>query len=465
MTPASIPQATAASTPGQSLSKNEGRRSRIKGRNQGTESKTDYAKQGDWSPGEGLGSYLGRIGKTPLLTAAEEIALVSDLRSALEKFLRHLVGSLTGVEKLLELADETRDQRKRAKASVGGEDISQIEADCRAALSAARNALTSLGWVPSEVAGKLMEHALKLALGLRVRVTQAIRIFEEVGKVLALPERSARVVNAAACPTSLRELLDTRDPHCFWATAISLSQLCIRLRDRLVECNLRLVVSEVANLNRSGFSKNDLIQEGNIGLIKAAESFDGQKKFRFTSFAVHVIRSEVNRAYSNTARLIRLPVYQCEALGKLEGARKLLERSSGGTPGVSELAQESGLKESAVKELSDWRKPILSLEAPLGGESDRTLADTLVDPGSLPRDAGSAGVIALVERGLQTLPPVERQLLSLRHGLEGDLPDGIKTAAERLGLSVAIAQALETKAVEHLRRSIRKGPAGFEWNE
>jgi RNA polymerase nonessential primary-like sigma factor len=163
--------------------------------------------------------------------------------------------------------------------------------------------------------------------------------------------------------------------------------------------------------------------------------------------------------------LIRLPVYQCEALGKLEGARKLLERSSGGTPGVSELAQESGLKESAVKELSDWRKPILSLEAPLGGESDRTLADTLVDPGSLPRDSGTVGGIALVERGLQTLPPVERQLLSLRHGLEGDLPDGIKTAAERLGLSVAIAQALETKAVEHLRRSIRKGPAGFEWNE
>ena len=72
------------------------------------------------------------------MTAAEEIALVSDLRSALEKFLRHLVGSLTGVEKLLELADETRDQRKRAKASVGGEDISQIEADCRAAAGAKR---------------------------------------------------------------------------------------------------------------------------------------------------------------------------------------------------------------------------------------------------------------------------------------------------------------------------------------
>ena len=465
MTTAPIPQANAASTLAQGIPKNEGRRPRNKGRNQGALSKTNYAEQGDGSSGEELGSYLGRIGKTPLLSAPEEIALATDLRSALEKFLRHLVGSLTGVEKILELAVEKRTQRKRAKVSVGGEDISQLEADCRAALSIAHNALTSLGWVPSEVASKLMEHALKLALGLRIRVTQAIRIFEQVGKVLALPERSAHAATAAACPTNLRELLDTRDPHYFWATAIDLSRQCIRLRDRLVESNLRLVVSEVANLNRYGFSKIDMIQEGNIGLIKAAESFDVRKKFRFTSFAVPVIRSEVNRAYSNTARLIRLPVYQCESLGKLEGARKRLERSSGGMPGVSELAQEAGLRESAVKELSDWRKPILSLEAPLGGESDLTLADTLVDPGSLPRDAGSAGVIALVERGLQTLPPVERQLLSLRHGLEGDLPDGIKAAAERLGLSVAIAQALETKAVEHLRRSIRKGPAGFEWNE
>jgi DNA-directed RNA polymerase sigma subunit (sigma70/sigma32) len=137
-------------------------------------------------------------------------------------------------------------------------------------------------------------------------------------------------------------------------------------------------------------------------------------------------------------------------------------------PGVSELAEESGLRESVVEELSVWRRPILSLEAPLGGESDLTLADTLadtlVDPGSLPRDPGTAGIVALVERGLQTLPPVERRLLSLRHGLEGDLPDGIKTAAKRLGLSVAIAQALEAKAVDHLRSSIRKGPAGFEWN-
>jgi RNA polymerase sigma factor (sigma-70 family) len=321
-------------------------------------------------------------------------------------------------------------------------------------LSIARRSLLSQGSVPADVAGSLKESALKLALELKIRVTHAIRILKDIEPGLG-----------AVCPVGVQDLLDGSDPYWFWKEVNQLCGRCIKFRDRFVESNLRLVVSEVAKISRYGLSKFDMIQVGNIGLIKAAESFDERRKFRFTSFAVPVIRSEVNRAHSNTGRLIRLPVYQCESLAKLEGVRKRLEQSSVNMPRVSELALESGLPESTVEELSVWRKPILSLDAPLGGESDLTLADTLVDPSSLPTDAETAGLIELVDRGLKALPPVERQLLSMRHGLEGDPPNGIKTAAERLGLSVAIAQALETKAVEHLRRSIRKGQAGFEWNE
>jgi RNA polymerase sigma factor (sigma-70 family) len=411
---------------------------------------------------------MGRIGKMPLLTAADESALAASLRSALEGFLRHMVGSLRGIESILAIAAETSAQRKRAKSSDGQTDINCIEEACVTELTVARHALASRGWVPADVAARLKDDALRIALGIGIRVSQASRILKDCGAGRvgrSTPDCGSDDASEGAYPVWDGDLLDSFNPEDFWKEAARLWARCIELRNRFVESNLRLVVSAVANMSRPGFSMIDMIQEGNIGLIKAVESFDERKKFKFSTFAVTVIRTEVSRAYSNTGRLIRLPVYQCESLGKIESARKRLEQNLGRTPDVGELARESGLKDSAVEELWGWRNPILSLEAPLGGESDLTLSDTLVDPSSVPRNPATAGVVALVERGLQTLPPVERQLLSLRHGLEGDLPDGIKTAADRLGLSVAIAQALESKAVEHLRRSIRKGPAGFEWNE
>ena len=174
MTPAPIPQATVASTLAQGLPKTGGRRSRTKGRNQGAESKADHAEQEEGSPGEDFASYLGQIGNAPFLTAAEEAALAFNLRSALEAFLRHIVGSLAGIEKILEMAAQTRPQKKAPKASGAEKGLSCIEEDCRTELAKARHALASRGWVTADVTGRLKDSALKLALELKIRVIQFI---------------------------------------------------------------------------------------------------------------------------------------------------------------------------------------------------------------------------------------------------------------------------------------------------
>jgi RNA polymerase primary sigma factor len=301
----------------------------------------------------------------------------------------------------------------------------------------------------------------------------SIRLYlQEIGRIrllradeeIELARKIADLLELERVRETLSTELEREPQDNEWAKAMEMNPqqfrhrlyLGRRAKDKMVQSNLRLVVSIAKKYMNRGLSFQDLIQEGSLGLIRAAEKFDHEKGYKFSTYATWWIRQAITRAIADQSRTIRLPVHLYETISRIKKTTKLLSQGMGRKPTEEEIATKMEMTIEKLRFIAKSAQLPISLETPIGKEEDSRLGDFIEADGEMPEDQVSKNLLREdLESVLDTLSPRERDVLRLRYGLD----DGRMKTLEEIGQIFNVTRErirqIEAKALRKLRHPNR----------